>query len=115
MTIENWYSATLRFYLVNRVGGKMRAEDSIFLVKADGFETAFQAFLEVGRQHETTYKNHLDEEIRKRFAAVTTLDVVRAESLHGVEICSTPIFEADPNINFDTPLDPRDSKPTQTI
>lgn len=112
---NKWFSATLRFFIVNSAAGKMRAEDSVFLATAADFDDAFQRFLELGKQSETNYRNHQDEEIRRRFAAITTLDMVPASDLNGVEINSTPIFEADPHFTLDTPLDPAGSKPTQTI
>ena len=95
MNSENWFSATLRFFIVNSVDGKMRAEDSVFLARATDFEDAFQRFLELGGQNETTYRNDLDEEISRRFSAIITLDMIPANDLNGVEINSTPIFEAD--------------------
>lgn len=115
MSDENWYSATLRFFIISSSVGKLRAEDSIYLVRAVDFSDAFRKFLALGLKNETTHKNHQGDEIRHRLAAITTLDVIPKQDLDGVEINSMPVFEADPGVTFTTPLDPARSSPTQTI
>jgi hypothetical protein len=42
MKDKKWFSATLRFFIVNSVGGRTRAEDSVFFA-ATGFEDALAA------------------------------------------------------------------------
>jgi hypothetical protein len=115
MTAECWFSATLRFFIVNSAVGKMMAEDRILLPRAIDFTDAFNKFLELGREREYSSRNHVNEEIRERFATITTLDIIRSESLDGAEVNSIPIFDADQNITLDSPLAPEASQPTQTI
>jgi hypothetical protein len=115
MSDENWYSATLRFFTLTASGGKRKMEDSVYLVRAEDFDDAFRKFLEVERRSETTYKNHLGEEVRHRLVEITTLDIIRSDNLDGVEVACTPVFEADPKITFDTAFDPEHSDPTQSI
>jgi len=108
-----WFSATLGFYILSSAEGKIRGEESVFLVRAAAWDEAFKKFLAVGRREETSYKNYLGHEIRKRFVGVTIMDQVGDVDLDGVEVSSTPLFEEDPTITFDTPLDPDRSVPGQ--
>ena len=95
MNGDSWYSATLQFYFVNSVLGKTRSESSVFLVKAANFDEAFKKFLCVGQQNEVSFENHLGQQIKKRFAAITTLDVISQSNLDGAEIKSTAFDEPD--------------------
>jgi Domain of unknown function (DUF4288) len=115
MSRESWFSATLQFYFVNSVVGKTRAEDSVFLVRATEFNEAFKKFLSIGKENETSFQNRLGQEIKKRFAAITTLDIIPQTDLDGVEIKSTPLDEPDTSLTISSPLDPSKSEPTQTI
>ena len=111
MSKHYWYSATLRFYIVSSAEGKIRGEESVFLVRATEWDEAFKKFLAVGRRAETAYKNWDGDEIRHRFVGVTIMDCVGDVDLDGVEVSSTPLFEEDPTITFATPLDPDKSVP----
>lgn len=115
MSDENWYSATLRFFTIVSSDGKLKEEDSVYLLRAPDFRDAFVKFLELGRKNETTYKNHLNEEIRHRFVEITTLDIIRSDDLDGAEVACTPILKADPAITFDTVFDPAKSDPTHSL
>jgi hypothetical protein len=115
MSCESWFSATLQFYFVNSVLGKTRAEDSVFLVRAMDFDEAFKKFLCVGKQNEESFQNDLGQEIKKRFAAITTLDIISQTNLDGVEIKSTPLDESDTSFTISSPLDPSKFDPGQTI
>jgi Domain of unknown function (DUF4288) len=115
MSCESWFSATLHFYFVNAVLGKTRAEDSVFLVKAENFDDAFKKFLNLGQKNEQSFHNHLGQRIEKRFAAITTLDIIYETNLDGAEIKSTPIGESDPDFTIGSHLDPSASTPRQTI
>jgi hypothetical protein len=115
MNSESWFSATLQFYFVNSVLGKTRAESSVFLVKAADFDDAFKRFLYVGQKNEENFQNHLGQQIKKRFVAITTLDIISQTDLDGAEIKSTAIDEADASFTMSSPLDPSKSTPGQTI
>jgi hypothetical protein len=115
MSCESWFSATLRFCFVNAVLGKTRAEDSVFLVKAEDTGDAFRKFLNLGQKNEESFHNHLGQQIEKRFAAITTLDIISETDLDGAEIKSTPIDESDPDLTIGSHLDPSASTPGQTI
>jgi hypothetical protein len=115
MSDDRWFSATLRLFIVNSVVGKLRAEEGVFLVRADDFDDAFSKFLRLGELREENYKNHLGEEIKRRFAEITTLDLVGESNLDGAEITSSACDEPDPSVTLGTQLNPSRSKPTQTI
>ena len=113
MTTRYWFSATLRFYTVSSVEGRLLGEDSVFLARAGHWDEAFKKFLAVGWREESSHKNYLGQEIRKRFVGVMIMDRVGDVDLDGVEVSSTPLFEEDPNITFETALDPEKSVPEQ--
>jgi hypothetical protein len=114
MSGDHWFSATLRFFIVSSAEGKLRVEDSIFLARAVDFDSAFRKFVKIGQTNETAYQNVHDDQIKKRFAAITTLDLL-PDDLKGAEVNSMPIFETDKDFGLDDPLNPESSEPTQTV
>lgn len=111
---KQWFSATLRFYVISATEGLLRGEDSVYLTRGVDMEEAFKKFLAIGRREETSYKNGYGQEVKKRFAAVTLMDCVGDVDLDGVEISCTPLFEEGSTVTFATPLDPENSVPEHT-
>ena len=109
----HWYSATLRFYDVSSAEGRIGGEDSVFIVRAESWEQARKKLLAAGRRKEESYKNVYGHEIRHRLVGVIIMDRIGDVDLDGVEVSCTPLFEEDPNVTFDTPLDPDNSVPGQ--
>ena len=114
MTQQNWYSATLRFYSLSSANGRIGGEESVFLVQAIDFDHAFEKFLEVGRQRETSFENYLGHEVRVKFIEIAFLDMIQSETLDGAEVTSKLLTQEDPSFTFDTPVDPAKSQPEHT-
>lgn len=111
---EGWYSAMLCFLYINSVRGQVLQDDCIFLVRARSFEGAFKKFLLVGRQKETSYKNDEGHDVKVVLAEILTIDKI-PDDLDGAEVHSDLQEIEDPEITFETPIDPARSKPGQTI
>jgi len=111
MNEQHWYSAELRFCTVTSADGKVSEEDSIFLVRAEEFEEAFQKFLALGRRREESYKNMYGHDVRVRFVEILTINEVFHDTLDGAEVWCESRDAEDPNFTIDTPLDPAASKP----
>lgn len=111
---EGWYSAMLCFLYIDSVRGQVMQDDGIFLARARSFKDAFKKFLVVGRQKETSYKNMEGHDIKVVLAEILTIDKI-PDDLDGAEVHSDLQEIEDPEITFETPIDPERSKPGQTI
>lgn len=108
-----WYTGTLRFFTVTADKGRVDGEDSIYLVRATNWDDAFQRFLNIGRNKETSYKNWHEQETRVRFISIRTMDMLEEQDLDGVEVSCVPLDGDDPQFTFETPVSPEDSNPGQ--
>lgn len=111
---EDWYSAMLCFIYINSVRGQVLQDDCVFLVRAHSFEDAFRKFLAVGRRKETSYKNDEGHDIKVLLAEILTMDRI-GQDLDGAEVHSDLQEIEDPEITFETPIDPARSRPDQTM
>jgi hypothetical protein len=90
--------------------------DSIFVFRAIDFQDAFHRAIQLGRESENEYLNHLGGRVRWRLKEIISLDVIRKESLDGAEVYSESVnVPEDEDIPFEAVFDPEQSEPTQTI
>lgn len=115
MTKLNWYSASLVFAILEENTGLWRRVTSVVLIRADGFDMAFNVACQRGFESETTYRNPLGEQVRWAFERVATLDALPEVLTNGVEVYSAPHDVADDSeISFDAVFEPSQFPPEQT-
>ena len=112
---DSWFSGRIRFAIIVETIGLHRYSDSIYLVRAIDFETAFQKIIEIGRNNEDSYVNGDNQKVVWRFAEIISLDLIRSESLDGAEVYSEPVWEEDPSWTIDREFYPELSEPSNTI
>jgi hypothetical protein len=96
--------------------GASRYQDSVFLIRASEFRTAFERALEIGRSHEEVYRNPDGQRVAWHLKEIMSLDVIRAPDLDGAEVYSEPIDLPTGEVApFGTEYAPETSEPTQTI
>jgi hypothetical protein len=112
---DSWYAVKLRFVILLETTGGEDVNESLYLLRSDGFENAFLRALEIGRSAETEYLGGTGERVRWRLKDVVTLDEVRAADLDGAEVYSqfASLGEGE-HYDFDHKFQPELSKPRQT-
>ena len=113
--MTNWFGAKLRFAIIVEQLGLRHYMDSVILFEAEDFENAFNQALRIGRAKEQEYRNGDGQLVRWRLVEVLSLDKIKEENLDGAEICSEPVFTADPSVAIDHQFHPEISRPTQTM
>ena len=86
-------------------------DDSVVILRANGWDSALERALEVGRGREEAYANPNGETVRRRLFAIRTLDELGNELTDGREVYSTRVA---PDQGADHPERPEDSTPMQT-
>jgi hypothetical protein len=111
-----WFSAKLRFVCLVESIGALEYMDSMYLLSASDFDSAFQRALSIGRSKEQEYLNGDGQRVRWRLARVMALDSLPSGLQDGVEVYSERIdVEVGGAMSFDTPLQPELPVPGQTI
>jgi hypothetical protein len=113
MKPSKWFSTKIRFVFATKRNGWLDYSDSLFMLKAVDFKSAFECALAIGRKREESFINDAGDTVVVQLKEVLTLDMVRAASLDGAEIFheSMDIPKAD----LGAKLKPEESQPRQTI
>jgi|GEM_PF-1951598 len=115
MSSDSWFVASLVLAVLNERVGLWRRVTSVVLVRAAGFEEAFDKACRRGFEQETRYVNVDDEGVRWAFEQVATLDILPEALVDGVEIYSEPgPLINDRSVPFDQEFDPREIPPGQS-
>lgn len=109
-----WFSAKLSFAQTIGSAKKTSYCNSIHLFKADGFEDALQAALQIGRDQEEKYWNVDGEITSKQLVEVQTLDVVSGD-LEGAAIYRECAGQLAAAAGADQHFHPEDSQPRRTL
>jgi hypothetical protein len=115
MNGETWFSTRLRFAIIIESQGLVRYSDSVYLLSAADFDSAFQRALVIGQKNQRQYENADRQQVVWKFAEVLALDVIRADSLDGAEVYSEPVPAVDPSWTINQAFHPEASRPTQTV
>jgi len=111
-----WFSSKVRVVCLVEPEGAQRYMDSVYVFKADDFETAFQRAVDLGKEQEEEYLNAENQIVRWRLKEVISLDVINHTSLDGAEVYSEPVeLEVGARLPFDADFQPEKSLPTQTV
>ena len=115
MTNRDWFSAMLRLVvLVEGVGASRRVRSLVLFRAADWVEARERA-LRLGREAERSYLGGTGEQVRWRFEAVETIDLLGAEIADGREVYAEPVdLDVGEGIAFDAEFRPEESEPGQS-
>jgi hypothetical protein len=86
----DWYGARLLFVILVDDGKSRKRnhyDESVIVFRARNLDHAFQRALELGHAKETTYKNHLDQDVRWAFVEISAVNCV-GKSIDGKEVVS---------------------------
>lgn len=110
-----WFSARLRRVCLVEKKKATIAMDTIYIFTADGFESAFQRALAIGRATEEEYVNADGERVRWKLKEILSLDLLRSAKLDATEAYSELLdLPLDEQVDFDAVLNPEASVPVQT-
>jgi len=95
--------------------GLARRATSVVLLRAQGFDAAFEAALLRGERMEESYTNRDGQKVRWAFERVATLDMLPEELSDGVEIYAELGADInDTTVPFDKVFEPAKSPPGQS-
>ena len=117
-----WFSTKIRLVVLVEPEGATHYADSVYIFKVDDVEKwddlwslAFQRALKLGRQQQEEYRNPDGDRVRWKLKEVISLDIIRSDSLDGVEVYSEPVgIGTGIVIPFDSTFNPEGSEPIQT-
>ncbi len=116
MTDKSWFSSKVRCVCLVENHNATSFMDLVFVFRAKDFNDAFKKALELGYKQEEEWLNIYTERVRWRFKEILALDIIKAESLDGVEVNSESFdVPADQEIPFDSEFYPQQSEPKQTV
>ena len=116
MDASSWFSTKLRFAVMVEPEGARILNDCVFLLRASNFGAALERAIAIGEASQKKYRNNHGQHVHWKFAEVISLDMIRSETLDGCEVHSDVVpLKGEELLPFDAKLDPRASKPVQTI
>lgn len=111
-----WFSARVRRICLVEGKDATLANDSIYVFRAEDFESAFERALELGRRAEQEYFNEEGSRVSWKLSEVLSLDAVQHEDLDGAEVYSEFVdVRPEKALRLTSQFSPEKSEPTQTI
>lgn len=110
-----WFSGRVRFAIIIETIGLNGYYDSVYLFRSIDFNTAFRKVVEIGRNNEQSYFNGDNQQVVWKLSDIISLDIIKSESLDGVEVYSEPVSGEDPSLTIEHEFHPELSEPTQTV